>query len=369
MQSYENLFGKKSKKCIPDKAIKNHDDTRKTPNFQQLLRSQAVGTGSSTSCPTGPTGCSIDPYFHFPNLDRDTSDCLYIPTFTDVPITISMLTYFFDAFFKEVPFQEVQNTINQESKEIVNDIVYGNIYFNYIPLTVLLLVIIWVFIIHGTINWETGVFLTAVIITVLWLGFLLFDTYTRGITDDIFTRIYDEVKNNFQAKNEAIICNILKGYYAGINHMILPEAALYSSPTGNNAGPCDCFDTGIKIPDMDETIKIPHPAIIINDQIRIGGSERYNGINNNDTLLPLIDKACPCISDIEGFTLDGISSEKKSELIDCILDTLPKDLLEQNPLFPCKSRIECVAANCLVFPDRSPALCKTVGKIAACIET
>ncbi len=171
----------------------------------------------------------------------------------------------------------------------------------------------------------------------------------------------------FKDKNEAIICNILKGYYAAVNHMILPEAAICSSPMGDNIGPCDCFDTGIEI-SVDKTLKLPNPAIIINDQIRIGGEQRCNGINNNDTLLPVIDKACPCIRDIDGFTLSGLSSERKAELLDCMLDTLPKDLFIQNPLFPCTSKISCLGANCLTSPDLSPALCATVGKIVACID-
>ena len=344
MKSYEELFGKRysqtsvSDQCHPNEAIarivQNPDGSRRleptgladttSPEFQRLLGPQGSlasrlglsGIGT-TDCPTGATGCSDDPFFHFPDLDRDSGDCLYVPTFNDVPVTISMLTYLFDAFFKEVPFQEVQQTIDQESKNIINDIVYGNIFFNYIPLTVLLLVIIWVFIIHGAINWETGVFLTAIIITVLWLGYALFDTYSRGVTGSTFTRIYDEVRDNFEAKNKAIICNILKGYYTAVNHMVLPEAAICSSPTGA-PGPCDCFNLGIIPGGGEREVKIPNPAIIINDQIRIGGKERCNGINNNETLLPIIDKACPCISDLEGFTLSGISKEKRKELLDCV---------------------------------------------------
>jgi len=368
MQSYEDLFGKRSSECRPEQAIahivQNPDGTRRlepsriadttSPEFQRLLGPQGtlaatlgiqgVGAAGPTGCPTGATGCYVDPFFHFPDLDRDSADCLYIPTFNDVPMTISMATYFFDAFFKEVPFQEVQNTINQESKEIINDIVYGNIYFNYVPLTVLLLVIIWVFIIHGTINWETGVFLTAVIITVLWLGFLLFDTYTRGITGDVFTRIYDEVENNFQAKNEAIICNILKGYYTAVNHMMLPEAAIckssnLASPTG-----CGCIDTGIsktfkhRGKSVTANVKIPNPTNIINRQIQLGGMNRCDGIDNSQTLLPIIDETCPCISDVQGFTLSELSEAKKTELFDCVLDKigLESDLeIDVLKLFAC----------------------------------
>jgi len=374
MQSYEELFGKRfaqtstSDECHPNKAIarivQNPDGTRRleptgladttSPEFQRLLGPQGSlasrlglsgiengfgsgfgsgsGSGEDKKCFTGATGCNNDPFFHFPDLDRDSANCLYVPTFNDVPVTISMLTYLFDAFFKEVPLQEVQQTIDQEYKTTINDIVYGNIYFNYIPLTVLLLVVIWVFIIHGAINWETGVLLTVVIITVLWLSYALFDTYSRSITGDIFTRIYDEVRDNFQAKNEAIICNILKGYYTAVNHMILPEAAVCKSsrlwgPTG-----CGCINTGIqktitrtvdglkiKVP-ID--IAVPNPINIINRQIEIGGPNRCDGINNNNTLLPLIDKACPCISDIEGFTLAGLSEDKKEDLFDCVLEAI-----------------------------------------------
>jgi len=371
MKSYEELFGKRSAQtslsdqCHPNEAIariiQNPDGTRRleptrladttSPELQRLLGPQGslasrlglsgIGAGGATGCPTGATGCNDDPFFHFPDLDRDSGDCLYIPTFNDVPVTISMLTYLFDAFFKEVPLQEVQQTIDQESKTIINDIVYGNIYFNYIPLTVLLLVIIWVFIIHGAINWETGVFLTAIIITVLWVGYALFDTYTRGITGDTFTRIYDEVRDNFEAKNEAIICNILKGYYTAVNHMILPEAAICSSPTGA-PGPCDCFNTGIKrnISRFGEKeIKIPNPAVIINDQIRIGGEERCNGIDNNQTLLPIIDKACPCISGLQGFNLAGTSQEKREELLDCVQKDL-NDFAENPALMILTDTIE-----------------------------
>ena len=401
MKSYADLFsqgrvGQITDQCNPDQAIarivQNPDGTqrieptemadRSSEDFQRLFGPQgslastlgvagAAATSISSECPTGPTGCNPDPFFHFPDLVKDTADCLYIPSFNDVPVTISMATYFTQAFLKEVPFQEVTNTINTETRDIINDIVYGNIYFNYAPLAVLLLVIVWVFIIHGAIDWETGVFLSAVIISVLWLGYLLFDTFTRGITGDVFTRIVDEVVDAFEAKNEAIICNILKGYYAGVSHMILPEAALCSSPTGDTPGPCDCFDTGIRIETegSSKTLKLPNPAIIINDQIRVGGKERCNGINNNDTLLPIIDKACPCISDIDGFTLSGLSTERKTDLLDCILDTLPKDLLEKNPQNPitCKTKIDCLGANCIIFPDTSPALCALVGKTVGCI--
>ena len=390
MKSYADLFQKRSNQCHPDQAIarivQNPDGTSRLEptaladttslDFQRLLGPQGslastlgipgIGVSSTTDCPTGTTGCFVDPFFHFPDLDRDTADCLYVPSFNDVPITISMATYFSDSFFKEVPFQEVTNTINKKTKDIINDIVYGNIFFNYIPLAALLLIVIWVLIIHGSINWETGVFLTAVIITVLWLGYLLFDTFIRGFTGDVFTQVFDEVLDNFNDKNEAIICNILKGYYAALNHMILPEAAICSSLTGDNVGPCDCFDTGIKLPDSGGTLKLPNPAIIINDQIRVGGEQRCNGINNNDTLLPVIDKACPCIRDIDGFTLSGLSSKRKAELLDCMLDTLPKDLLTPNPGFPCTSKISCLGTNCFVFPDLSPGLCATVGKIVAC---
>ena len=358
MQSYEELFGKRfaqtstSDECHPNEAIarivQNPDGTRRleptgladttSSEFQRLLGPQGSlasrlglsgiengsGSGEDKKCPTGATGCNNDPFFHFPDLDQDSGNCLYVPTFNDVPVTISMLTYLFDAFFKEVPLQEVQQTIDQESKTIINDIVYGNIYFNYIPLTVLLLVVIWVFIIHGAINWETGVLLTVVIITVLWLSYALFDTYSRSITGDTFTRIYDEVRDNFEAKNEAIICNILKGYYTAVNHMILPEAAICSSPTSPTGplGPCDCSG-----------IKIPNPAIIINDQIRIGGEERCNGIDNTQTLLPIIDKACPCISGVQGFNLAGISKKEKAELLNCVFKDLLVPAFLNNPAF------------------------------------
>jgi len=361
MQSYEKLFGKRfaqtstSDEYHPNEAIarivQNPDGTRRleptgladttSPEFQRLLGSQAQGSlasrlglsGIDNGCPTGPTGCNNNPFFHFPDLDQDSGNCLYIPTFSDVPVTISMLTYLFNAFFKEVPLQEVQQTIDQEYKTIISDIVYGNIYFNYIPLTVLLLVVIWVFIIHGTINWETGVLLTVVIITVLWLSYALFDTYTRSITGDTFTRIYDEVRDNFEAKNEAIICNILKGYYTAVNHMILPEAAVCkSSPLSGFTGGCGCINTGIqktitrtvfgvKVP-VPIDIAVPNPINIINRQIGIGGPNRCDGINNNNTLLPLIDKVCPCISGIEGFTLAGLSKDKEEELFDCLLEAI-----------------------------------------------
>jgi len=398
MKSYEELFGKRysqtsvSDQCHPNEAIarivQNPDGSRRlestgladttSPEFQRLLGPQGSlasrlglpGIGS-TGCPTGATGCTDDPFFHFPDLDRDSGDCLYIPTFNDVPVTISMLTYLFDAFFKEVPFQEVQQTIDQESKTIINDIVYGNIYFNYIPLTVLLLVVIWVFIIHGTINWETGVLLTAVIITVLWLSYALFDSYSRGVTGNTFTQIYDEVRDNFEAKNEAIICNILKGYYTAVNHMILPEAAICSSPTGP-LGPCDLFDTGIEktistdLGDQTVSVKIPNPAIIINDQIGVGGDQRCNGIDNNQTLLPIIDDLCPCISDIEGFDLSILSQSKKEELFDCILDKLPEKFVEKTSIFgvgTCKDNLECLAFNCLLTPDLNLGLCKLANNI------
>jgi len=102
--------------------------------------------------------------------------------------------------------------------------------------------------------------------------------------------------------------------------MILPEAAICSSPTGA-PGPCDCFNTGIKknFPGLGEKeIKISNPAAVINGQIIIGGEERCNGIDNNQTLLPVIDKLCPCISGVQGFNLAGISQEKKEELLDCV---------------------------------------------------
>ncbi len=316
-------------------------------------------------CSTGATGCNPDPFFHFPDLEKDTADCLYIPTFTDVPITLSMAAYFAQAFLKEVNVDTLLSEINKEVKTIVDGVVYGNIVFNYLPMAILLVLILWVLVIHGTLNWQTGVFLTAIVITVLWLGFLLLDAATREISGDVLSKSKNKAVETFGEKNEAIICNLLKGYYAGVSHMILPEAAICKSSL--SLGPCDCIDTGlkVKVEGLPLSLGLPSPATIINNQIKLGGEERCNGINNDNTLLPIIEAVCPCIKDIDGFTLSKLSKEKKEELLDCALDALPTSLTTGTP---CKTKIECLIQNCMdkEIEPKNPGICGLVDRAIIC---
>ncbi len=317
--------------------------TTLTPSVTTLTPSVTTLTSSlANGCPTGATGCNPDPFFHFPDLEKDTANCLYIPTFTDVPITLSMAVYFVQAFLKEVNTDTLLSEINKEVKTIVDKVVHGNLVYNYLPMAILLILIVWVLVIHGTLNWKTGVFLTAIVITVFWLGFLLLDAATRGISGDVLSKTKNKAVETFGEKNGAIICNLLKGYYAGVSHMILPEAAICSSPTGLSFNPCNCIDTGLDVGPV--SLKLPSPAIIINNQIRLGGEERCNGINNDNTLLPIIEAACPCIKDIDGFTLSKLSKEKKEDLLDCVLNTLPTSLTTGTG---CSSKGHCLVKNCM----------------------
>lgn len=292
-------------------------------------------TGSTgTTGTTGPTGCSSDPYFHFPNLKRDSGDCLYIPTFTDVPITISMATYFAQAFLNEVSPDNIVKEIDQDIKDVFNKVVNANVAFNYVPIAVLLLVMVWILVLHSVIDWKTGVFLTAIIVAVLWLGYMLLDTTIRSDISTVASKTRDSVVNTLSVKNEDIICNILKGYYTAVSHMIVPQASIcpkISIPTGTigldaflNTNSTSCFNTGVGIPTLpSKTLKIPYPSTIINDQITAQGTTRCEGINNTETLLPFIDKICPCIKNVDGFTLANLTEKKKEELFKCVENAIP----------------------------------------------
>jgi len=284
--------------------------------------SPTVGA-TTTTCPTGPTGCSSDPYFHFPDLERDSGDCLYVPTFNDVPMTISMATYFAQAFLKEVSPDKIVDEINQDIKNVFDKVVNANVAFNYVPIAVLLLVIVWILVLHSVIDWQTGVFLTAIIVAVLWLGYLLLDTTIRSDISTVASKTRDSVVNTLSVKNEDIICNILKGYYTAVSHMFVPQASICpqiaQGPTG--PGPCACLPIPGS-PTGFENILIPNPANIVNSQIKIGGEKRCDGINNSNTLLPVIDKICPCIQDVDGFTLANLTEAQKKEFFKCILDAV-----------------------------------------------
>lgn len=326
--------------------------------------SPTVGA-TTTTCPTGPTGCSSDPYFHFPDLERDSGDCLYVPTFNDVPMTISMATYFAQAFLKEVSPDKIVDEINQDIKNVFDKVVNANVAFNYVPIAVLLLVIVWILVLHSVIDWQTGVFLTAIIVAVLWLGYLLLDTTIRSDISTVASKTRDSVVNTLSVKNEDIICNILKGYYTAVSHMFVPQASICPQITQGPTGPagldpCACFNTGFIPEGFKDPVKIPKPAVIINDQLAAQGDKRCFGINNNDTLLPIIDAACPCVKDVEGFSLSNLSPKQREEFLNCVLDTLPGTgtTLEE--------KIASLIGGC-AFPKPSQAgLCALITKSVAC---
>jgi hypothetical protein len=330
----------------------------------QLLTGQA---SMNSSCPTGPTGCFNDPFFHFPNLKRDSGDCFYIPTFNDVPVTISMLTYFLDSFFNEVSYDNVKSTVDNSIRSSLTDLILGDLYFNYIPIGILFIIFAWILVIGGYWSWELGLLITFVVIAALWLSFIMLDIYTRDTAKDVFSQIESEVIDGFKTKRDDILCNLIKSYYTGVMHMLIPEAAVCDSapnllsPTGTN--PCACIDTGISrtIVGNQIDIKVPNPTNILNRQIRLGGEQRCNGINNENTLLPIIDEACPCLTDIDIFNTESLSSQKKTEVLDCILksiglsDNLDTDVLRllscadenpQDPVNPGICAIVCPTLQC-----------------------
>ena len=328
-------------------------------------------------CPKGKKNCNPDPYFHFPDLQKDSGDCLYIPTFTDVPITISMATYFIQAVLKEISSDKILKDIDGELKNVFNKIVEGNLFFNYIPIAVIIIVLVWVMVIHGLFDWKAGLLLTFVFIAVFWLGYLLLDLTVRENVSTVATKSTSTLKNSFSLKNEDIIGNIIKGYYTALNHMILPEAAICkSSPTGSNSS-CGCFTTSktvtvnlqfpfgpTKLP-----IKVPLPAIIINDQIKTGGNLRCVGIDNNKTLLPTIDKLTPCIKDVKGFNLSNLTGEEKEKLASCALYSLPQKATQcsGNTKNTIDEKLLCLLGYCGNNPaEEEEALCKLFANILQC---
>lgn len=298
-----------------------------SPEFQRLLGPQGTLTTAlgvqgvspmgvfGTIGTTGPTGatCNPDPYFHFPNLDKDSGNCTYIPTFTDVPMTLSMAAYFAQAFLKEVSPDKIIDKIDEDVKNVINKVVDGNLYFNYVPIATLILLIVWVLVIHGVFKWQTGLFLTIIVIAVLWLGYLLLDTTIREDVSKVVSTASRNAVDSFRVKNEDIICNLLKGYYTAVNHMILPEAAICKVGATGTCLPIPGSPTGTLAGFL-----IPDPATIINGQIATGGDQRCNGINNNDTLIPVLDELCPCIENVDGFTLSNLTEKQKEELLKCI---------------------------------------------------
>lgn len=272
--------------------------------------------GAAEGCPTGATGCNPDPYFHFPDLEKDSGDCLYIPTFNDVPVTLSMAVYFAQAFLKEVPGDKILQDIDSELKEVFNKIVEGNLFFNYVPIATIIIVLVWVMVIHGLFDWKAGLLLTFVFIAILWVGYLLLDLTVREDISTVATKTTSTVKDSFSVKNEDIIGNIIKGYYTAVNHMILPEAAICNVGATGACLPIPSAPTGFG------GILIPNPASIINGQIAVGGERRCDCINNNDTLIPVIDSLSPCIKDVEGFTLANLTEKQKEEFFKCIFDAV-----------------------------------------------
>lgn len=337
-----------------------------------------LGSVGGSGCPTGATGCNPDPYFHFPDLQKDSGDCLYIPTFTDVPITLSMAAYFVQAFLKEVSPDKILEDVDSELKDVFNKIVEGNLFFNYIPIAVIIIVLVWVMVIHGLFDWKAGLLLTFVFIAILWLGYLLLDLTVRENVSTVATKTTSTVKDSFSLKNEDILGNLLKGYYTAVNHMILPETAICGdSPTGGSTGTfgsCGCFDTGkqVTIESEDFSLKIPVPSLIINDQIKTGGDLRCVGIDNSKTLLPTIDRFIPCIKDIKDLNLSNISNTQKEKLANCFLDSLPSSVIQcsSNTKNTIEEKLNCLGTGCEFNRDgtleKEPALCSIVNGILDC---
>jgi hypothetical protein len=284
------------------------------------------------TCPTGPF-CN-NPLFHFPNLTADTAtDCTYVPSFNDVPLTISMAVYFAQAFLEVVPFQQITDIIDGEVQTITNDLTYSLLLFTYLPLAIVIILVVWVLVIARAIDWQTGVLLTTVIVVLLWLFYIFYDTFTRDQKLELFTEIRDVVITAFEANNEDIICNLLKAYYAGLTRMIIPESSICAP------SPQSCLQTGIPLSCTDaeklsggrfkvelDNIEVPYPSTIIDALVKTSSTSRCLCVENKNTLLPLIDDLCPCIKDINGFSLANTSSSQQNELLSCLASSLPSTL-------------------------------------------
>jgi len=100
--------------------------------------------------------------------------------------------------------------------------------------------------------------------------------------------------------------------------------------------------------------------VIINDQLAAQGDKRCFGINNNDTLLPTIDAVCPCVKDVEGFSLSNLSPKQREEFLNCVVSALPGTgtTLEE--------KITSLSVDC-AFPEPSQAgLCALITKSVGC---
>lgn len=335
---------------------------------------QNVGQGG-TGCPTGTSSCNSDPFFHFPNLKRDSGNCLYVPTFSDVPMTLNMVAYFVQSILDEINIEDFRQEINKEVNKVANDIVYGNIYFNYIPVAVLFLLIVWILVIQGVLDWKIGLYFTVLLIVIYFLAFTLLDTKTRSIVDDITSKTKGAVTNKLSEKQNNILCNLIKSYYTSLSHMVLPEAAICGTPgvtggTGTTTfGPCDCFDTGIQINfgptgfQQEIDLDVPYPSILINEQLRVQGNQRCLGINNEQTLLPIIDDVCPCLSGIPfPYDISKLTDQEKTNLINCIATNIPGvtgtnlDTIAEELLFKCSADPQ----------SENLGLCSIVSGIAGC---
>jgi hypothetical protein len=244
-----------------------------------------------------------------------------------------MATYFAQAFLEVVPFQQVTDIIDGEVQTITNDLTYSLLLFTYLPMGILIILFIWVLVIARAIDWQTGVLLTTVIVVLLWLFYILYDTFTRDQKLELFTQIRDAVVTAFETNNEEIICNVLKAYYAGLTHMIIPESSICAPSPGS------CIKTGIPLSCQDaerlsggrfqvqlDNIEVPYPSTIIDALVKTSSSSRCLCVENKNTLLPLIDDLCPCIKDVNGFTLANTSSSQQNELLSCLASSLPSTL-------------------------------------------
>ena len=368
---FQRLFGPQG--TLTDTlGLQNPTSPPTSTSTSPFLLNGLLGT-SPTGCPTGATGCNPDPYFHIPNLDEDSGDCLYIPTFFDTPMTPAMAVYLVEALLKEVSPDTILEEIDNEVKKALNRISEGNLLFNYIPIGIIFIVLVWVMVIYGLFDWKAGLLLTFVIIAVFWLGYMLLDVTIREDTSKVATNSSTRLQSRVTEKNDSILGNIIKAYYTATNHMILPEAAICGdSPTGSTGtfGDCGCFDTGFQftVADTEFEAKIPLPSLIINDQIKTGGDLRCVGIDNSKTLLPAIENSLPCLEGVDGFDISRINNTDKEAIAECVLDSLPDSLTNCGSGTSTRDKLECLAISC-EDPEKSaanPAVCSLVSQILEC---
>jgi len=336
-----------------------------------FILSGGFGT-SPTGCPTGATGCNPDPYFHIPSLEKDSGDCVYIPTFFDTPVTLSMAVYLVEALLKEVSPDTILEEIDDEIKKALNKISEGNLLFNYIPIGIVFIVLVWVMVVYGLFDWKAGLLLTSVIVAVFWMGYMLLDVTIREDTSKVATNSGMRLQSRAVEKKDNILGNIIKAYYTATNHMILPEAAICgNSPTGSTGtfGDCGCFNTGFKFTVGREfEAKIPLPSLIVNDQIKTGGDLRCVSIDNSKTLLPAIENALPCLQGVDGFDISQLSDKDKEAIAECVLDSLPDSLTNCGSGTSTRDKLECLAISC-ADPEKSaanPAVCSLVAQLLGC---